>query len=83
MPVHPHASLVSCLSGQQCPGGAGQLRAHSLELIQGWVNVGGTVLSAFCSLPPLQVTSSEKHLESLKTTSSLLQALEQLAPAGG
>ncbi|XP_040850226.1 serine/threonine-protein kinase ULK4 isoform X1 [Ochotona curzoniae] len=29
------------------------------------------------------VTSSEKHLESLKTTSSLLQALEQLAPAGG
>lgn len=34
-------------------------------------------------LPPLQVTSNEKHLESLKDAGSLLQALEWLAPAGG
>ncbi|OBS69196.1 hypothetical protein A6R68_02238, partial [Neotoma lepida] len=31
--------------------------------------------------PDHQVTSNEKHLESLKNTGSLLQALERLAPA--
>lgn len=34
-------------------------------------------------LLPLQITSNEKHLESLKNADTLLQALEWLAPAGG
>lgn len=33
------------------------------------------------SLPPLQITSNEKHLESLRNAGSLLRVLEQLAAA--
>ena len=40
-------------------------------------------VSWLLSSPPLQVTSNEKHLESLKSAGSLLRALEGLAPAGG
>lgn len=34
-------------------------------------------------LAALQITSNEKHLESLKNAGGLLQALGRLAPAGG
>lgn len=40
-------------------------------------------LTTVFSLLPLQITSNEKHLESLKNAGSLLQALEQLAPRSG